>query len=142
MMFYPTTVSLLVRADLQEDLARFVHQKTWPGARLRLAGSVCEHRFSPDHAQHRFTVTASLAQGDHTAELEFLDRQSNQGALVIESMWIQGAPLGITIYQSEYRAWHQPDQTLRGHLYLGWPGVWQYPITAPVTHSMGGVGFE
>lgn len=128
-MKFPTTVSLLTRVDLRD-------KQTLPGAKLQMDGQVCEHRFTKDREQHRFTVTSDLEAGDHQVELQFIDSGETQGGIEIISMYVQGTPIGMDIYQCEYTQW-KTKTTERSHLYMGRPGVWRINIKAP----RGGIGF-
>ena len=128
-MKFPTTVSLLTRVDMRD-------KGVLPSAKLRMGGEVCEHRFTKDREQHRFTVKSDLQAGDHQVELQFIDSDENQGGIEIISMYVQGTPIGMDIYRCEYTQW-KTGTTDRSHLYMGRPGVWRINIKAP----RGGVGF-
>ena len=128
-MKFPTTVSIIVRANI-DDSESFVN------VRLHLADQTHEHRFTKEDQQYRFTVTADLESGDHPLSLEFLDTHNPRAGIEIQSMYVQGAPVGMDIYQCEYT---QQDSgiTEKSHLYMGKPGTWKINIRAP----KGGVGF-
>ena len=128
-MKFPTTVSLLTCVDMRD-------KQTLPGAKLQMNGQVCQHRFTKDREQHRFTVTSDLEAGDHQVELQFIDSDERQGGIEIISMYVQGTPIGMDIYQCEYTQW-KTRTTERSHLYMGRPGVWKINIKAP----RGGIGF-
>ncbi len=128
-MKYPTTVSLTARVDMKDN-------KLLPGVRLQMEGDNDAHRFTKDKEQHRLTVTADLEAGEHDVVLEFIDRSKLQGGIQIISMHVQGAPLGMDIFQCEYTQW-ETGETQKSHLYMGRPGAWKIKVTAP----KGGVGF-
>jgi hypothetical protein len=128
-MKFPTTVSLIVRVDVGDT-------KTLPGAIMQMGDQSYQHKFTQDKEQHKFTVTAELEPGDHPVELSFLDKDETQGSINILAMYVQGAPVGMHIYQCEYTQW-QTGNTERSHLYMGRPGVWKINVKAP----RGGVGF-
>lgn len=125
-----TTVSLMVRADMQDAMQGFIHNKSLPGLRMSLGDQHTQHQFTEHQERHRFTITASLVTGPHDLTLEFLSESTTQGAVEVMDLWIQGAPMGMRIYQGEYTAFGSA-QTYHGHVYMGWPGRWRYTLHAP-----------
>jgi len=128
-MKFPTTVSIVVRANIKDSQSSATVQ-------LQLADQINQHRFTKEDQQHRLTVTADLEAGNHPVSLEFLDKGNPQAGVEIQSMYVQGAPVGMHIYQCEYT---QQDSgiTEKSHLYMGKPGTWKINVRAP----RGGVGF-
>ena len=124
-----TTISLTARADMQDPVTGFLQRKSLPGARVRLGDQQAEHRFTRSGEEHRFTVTAHLHTPDPTVSLEFLDDSEAQGAIEITALRINGWPMGLGIYRCEYTPNGSGD-TLRSHLYLGWPGTWRLRLVA------------
>ena len=135
-MEYPTTITVTIRVDMQEPLAGFVTNKSYPTARLRVGDQHSEHRFTRHDEQHRLSVTQHLAMGEHEVIVEFMESAGAQGAMQIESMHVDGSPLGMMIYQGEYRPFHT-DDVLRSHTYMGWPGRWQITVRTPIHEHMG-----
>lgn len=129
-MTHATTVSLIARADMQDAMQGFIHNKTLPSIRLSLGDQQTEHQFTENQEQHRFTVTASLDTGPHDLTLEFLSGSATQGAVEVMDLRIQGAPMGMRIYQCEYTAFGSA-KTHHGHVYMGWPGRWKYTLHVP-----------
>jgi hypothetical protein len=136
-----TTVSLIAMVDMQDPLEGFVRHKRPPGATLSLAGQSTEHQYSQDRETHRFTVTAALEEGEHELAFRFTSRAEGQGALLIKELHVQGAPMGLVMYQGTYHSWTTGER-LPGHLYMGWPGEWTYRVQAPAEHHSGDIGFE
>ena len=132
-MTFPVTISITARLDMQDQLAGFVVNKTFPTARLRVGDQHADHRFTRHKEQHRFTITTDLPAGEHAAVLEYMDRRPAQGAIEIVSVEMDGSPLGLGMYQCEYRPFHD-DEPLRSHLYMGWPGRWSIQVRLP-THE-------
>lgn len=128
-MKFPTTVSIVVRANVEDS-------QSFANVQLQLADQIHQHRFTKDNQQHRLTVTADLEAGDHQLSLEFLDKDNPHVGIEIQSMYVQGAPVGMDIYQCEYTQ-HDSGITEKSHLYMGKPGTWKINIRAP----KGGVGF-
>jgi len=128
-MKFPTTVSIVVRANIKDSQSSATVQ-------LQLADQINQHRFTKEDQQHRLTVTADLEAGNHPVSLEFLDKGNPRAGVEIQSMYVQGAPVGMHIYQCEYT---QQDSgiTEKSHLYMGKPGTWKINVRAP----RGGVGF-
>lgn len=123
-----TTISLTARADMQDEMQGFLHRKSLPGARVRLGDRSIEHRFTRSGEEHRFTITADLkTPHDSTVSLEFMDDSEAQGAIEITALHINGWPMGTGIYRCEYTP-HRSGDTLRSHLYLGWPGTWRLAL--------------
>jgi hypothetical protein len=139
-MSFPTTITVTARTDMQDQFEGFVSNKSLPGARMTLGEQSHEHRFTQSGEEHRFTVTADLERGEHDVVLEFMDVAEAQGAIEILSLYLNGCPMGLDIYQCEYRPFHL-DGALRSHLYMGWPGRWSITIRAPAHENHGGVGF-
>ena len=125
-----TTVSLIARVDMQDAMDGFVHNRSFPELRMSLGDQHSQHRFTENQEQHRFTVSASLVTGPHDLTLEFLSESSQQGAVEVMDLEIQGVPMGMRIYQGEYQPFVS-QQTHHGHLYMGWPGRWRYTLHAP-----------
>lgn len=124
-MSFPTTISLTARVDMQDEVEGFLHNKSLPGARVRLGDQWCEHRFTEPGEEHRFTVTADLDEPDqHEVLLEFVDRVDSQGAIEITALHINGAPMGMRIFQCDYTPYHSGTPS-KSHLYMGWPGTWR-----------------
>jgi|TARA_R110000796_G_scaffold250906_1_gene381170 hypothetical protein len=140
-MVHTTTVTVIAIVDMQDPLEGFVRNKRPPGARLSLAGQSTEHQYSEDQEMHRFTITADLDEGEHKLSFEFTSKDEGQGALLIKELYVQGAPIGLPIYDGTYHSWTTGDNLL-GHLYMGWPGEWRYSIQAPVEQHSGDIGFE
>ena len=128
-MSLPTTVSVTARADMQDEMQGFIHNKSLPGARVRLGDQSTEHRFTRSGEEHRFTVTADLDTPDSTVSLEFMDDSEAQGAIEITALHINGWPMGTGIYRCEYTP-NRSGETLKSHLYLGWPGTWRLALVA------------
>jgi hypothetical protein len=124
---------------MQDQLAGFVTNKQWPAARVRWGDQQQEHRFSHDGEQHRFTMTAQLPRGEHEVILEFMEQEGVQGAMEVLGMEVNGAPMGMAIYQCEYRPFHR--EAMQSHMYMGWPGQWVIKIQEPVNENYGAVGF-
>ena len=139
-MSFLTTITVTARVDMQDQFEGFVSNKSLPGARMTLGEQSHEHRFTQSGEEHRFTVTADLERGEHDVVLEFMDVAEAQGAIEILSLYLNGCPMGLDIYQCEYRPFHL-DGALRSHLYMGWPGRWSMTIRAPAHENHGGVGF-
>ena len=118
---------------MQEQLSGFVSGKTWPGARLRIGSHQVEHRFTRPDETHRFTITADMPAGDNDVVLEFMEQHGAQAALEIVALEQDGSPMGLPLYQCEYRPFHN-DQPMRSCLYMGWPGRWSIKVRAP-THD-------
>ena len=140
-MAHTTTITLIAMADMQEPIKGFVMNKKCPGARLSLGNQYVEHNFTRDKETHRFTVNADLAKGTHELKFEFTNRREDQGALEIKKLHIQGAPIGLPIYEGTYHSWTN-KKNLKGHLYMGWPGTWTYDLEVPVEQHKGDIGFE
>jgi len=140
-MTHMTTVSLIARVDMQEAMQGFIHNKSLPELRMSLGDQHTRHRFTEHQEQHIFTVAASLPTGPHDLTLEFTDRRDAQGAVEVIDLRIQGAPMGMRIYQGEYKAFGS-SQTHNGHVYMGWPGRWRYTLQAPINQSMTDVGLQ
>lgn len=128
-MPYTTTISLTTRVDMQNEIEGFVHRKSMPAVRVTLADQSREHRFSSHGQEHTFTVTAQCDR-EREVRLEFVERSATQGAIEVLSLRVDGAPMGINIYQCEYTPYHS-GETLRSHLYLGWPGLWRLRLPRP-----------
>jgi hypothetical protein len=139
-MSFPTTISITARVDMQDQLEGFVSNKSLPGARVTLGDRSQEHRFTRPGEEHRFTVTAVLERGPHDLSLEFTDASPVQGAIEVLGLHLNGCPMGLEIYQCEYQPFHN-SETLRSHLYMGWPGRWSMTIEVPGHENHGGVGF-
>jgi len=123
----PTTVSVTARADMQDEMQGFLLNKSLPGARVRLGDQWQEHQFTRSGEEHRFTITTDLDTPQGTVSLEFMDDSEAQGAIEITSLHVNGWPMGISIYQCEYTP-NRSGETLKSHLYLGWPGKWQLTL--------------
>jgi hypothetical protein len=128
---YDTTVSVIARVDMQDEMQNFVSRKSWPSVRLRLGDGSMEHRFSRHGEEHRFTVNACLTGGEHDVVLEFTEKDVHQGAVEILSLTVQGCPIGPPIYQCRYTT-YEKGETLHSHLYLGIPGEWRWTLQVPV----------
>jgi hypothetical protein len=84
-------------------------------------------------------VTAKVEPNEAELRLEFMDRRAGQAAMEIVSVHVNGAPMGLHIYQCEYTP-YDTGETLRSHLYLGWPGTWRLRLDSwGMRHS--GFGF-
>jgi hypothetical protein len=140
-MSHTTTVSVIAIVDMQDPVQGFVMNKQSPGARLSLGDKSVEHNFTKDKETHRFTVSADLSKGEHELRFEFASRHEGQGALEIKELYIQGAPIGLPIYEGTYHSWTN-GRNFKGHLYMGWPGVWRYNLTVPMEQHNGDIGFE
>jgi len=127
-MTTPTTITLTARADMQEPLAGFVHRKRLPRVRVTLADKCVEHQFREPAVPHRFTVTAMIDPEGEDVVLEFMDTESTQAAVEIRSLHVNGAPMGMSIYQCEYMP-HHTGEVMRSHMYLGWPGRWRLRLS-------------
>jgi len=124
-----TTVSLTVRTDLG-------HKTILPGVRLRLGDQTSEHRFTEDNEHHKLTVTSELDAGDRWVSLEYMDDHDQQGGVEVLSMFLQGDPIGMKMYQCEYTQW-STGETKKSHTYMDKPGIWRINVG---THG-GSVGF-
>lgn len=140
-MTHVTTISLNARVDMQDEMQNFVSHKSLPTVRVRLGDHVSEHKFSHTGEQHKFTVTARLARGEHDLVLEFAEKGGPQGAIEIVSLRVHGYPIGMAIYQCRYTP-YETGETLRSHLYLGWPGEWRLALQVPVQESRLQVGIQ
>ena len=127
-MTTPTTITLTARADMQEPLAGFVHRKALPRVRVRVADQCVEHQFREAQRPHRFTVTADIDPDGEDVTLDFVDPEATQAAVEIQSLHVNGAPMGMAIYQCEYTP-HHTGEAMRSHLYLGWPGRWRLRLS-------------
>lgn len=139
-MRYATTVSLVVMADMQDDLQSFVSHKPLPEIRVTLGDQGETHQFSHTGETHRFTVTAELPRGRHDLKLEYTKDAETQGAVEILSVSVQGHPMGLHIYQCLYEPRNSAEK-MKGHLYLGHPGRWSMTVPVPSHERIGGVGF-
>jgi hypothetical protein len=135
MKTFTTTVSVTVRADLQDS-----SDKALPGARMNFAEHWDQHLFRSDGECHTFRVTASTPHGSHQLTLEFIDDSEGQGALEVLSVSVQGNPIGLDLFRCEYRPYNT-SEIMKSHLYMGWPGKWTLPLDVPVHEKMGGIGF-
>lgn len=140
-MTHMTTVTLIARVDMQDAMQGFIHNKSLPGLRMSLGDQQTQHQFTQHQEQHRFTVTASLHTGPHDLTLEFLSGSATQGAVEVLDLEVQGAPMGMRIYQCEYRPFGS-SQTHHGHVYMGWPGRWKYTLHAPTQLRDTDVGLQ
>lgn len=119
-----TTISITAKVDMQDQFDGFVFNKSLPAARVTLADQWCEHRFTRPDEEHRFTVTANLQDTDqHEVRLEFVDHAEVQGAIEILGVHLNGAPLGMGIYQCTYMS-YRSSTLFKSHLYMGYPGTW------------------
>jgi len=139
-MPYATTVSMVVMADMQDDLQSFVSHKPLPEIRVTLGDQGETHQFSQTGETHQFTVTAQLPRGQHDLNLEYTKDAETQGAVEILSVSVQGWPMGLRIYQCLYEPRNSANK-MKSHLYLGHPGRWSMSIPVPSHERIGGVGF-
>ena len=132
-MMIPTTITVTVRVDMQDQLEGFVANKSYPTARLRVADQHITHRFNGPDERHSLRITASMEPGEHAIHLEHTDTEGTQGAIEVLSVAVDGSPMGLAIYQCEYMPFHT-GEVLRSHTYMGWPGRWTIRVRVP-THD-------
>ena len=132
----PTTITAVVRVDMQDPLAGFVANKSYPQARLRVGDIHSEHRFTQHGEQHRLSVTQDMPAGEHEVIVEFTEHGGSQGAIQVVSLEVDGSPIGLPIYQCEYQPFHN-DERHRSHLYMGWPGRWRITVRTPTHDHIG-----
>lgn len=130
-MHTPTTITVTVRVDMQDQLASFVSNKSYPAARLSVGDAHSEHRFTQHGERHRLRVTQDLPAGEHEVTVEFTEHEGVQGAMEIVAVELDGSPLGMTLYQCVYTPFHN-NERLESHLYMGWPGQWSIKVRTPV----------
>lgn len=138
-MYSPTTISVVIRVDMQDPLAGFVANKSYPRARLRVGDQHSEHRFTQHGEQHRLSVTQDMPAGEHEVIVEFTEHGGSQGAIQVVSVEVDGSPMGLPIYQCEYQPFHN-DERHRSHLYMGWPGRWRITVRTPTHDHIGTMG--
>lgn len=138
-MQYATTVSIVVVADMQDDLQSFVSHKPLPEIRVTFGDQRETHQFSHTGETHQFTVTSQLPRGQHDLILEHT-KVYPQGAVEILSVSVQGYPMGLHIYQCLFEPRNSAEK-IKSHLYLGLPGRWSMSVPVPSHERIGGVGF-
>lgn len=136
-MTHSTTVSLTARADMQEP----THNKSFPEIQVSLGDQHTKHQFTKHAEQHRFTIVASLDTGPHDLTLEFMSDAAAQSAIEVTGLEIHGVPMGMRIYQCRYTAFGS-EKIHHGHLYMGWPGRWEYTLQAPTRLGDADVGLQ
>jgi hypothetical protein len=135
-MTIPTTITVTVRVDMQDQLAGFVTNKAYPAARLRVADQHITHRFTRPDEQHSFRITVAIDPGEHEIHLEYTETEGILGAIEVLSVEVDGSPIGPDIYECEYRPFNT-SKPRKLHTYMEWPGRWTIRVRTPAHRHMG-----
>ena len=132
-MMYNTVISLLARADSNASQA-------WPQARMRLHNQEVQHQFDSAQPEHRFTIHCSLAPGRYLLEFGHTDATPDPGALRVTQLRLQGADVGMAIYQGWVQL-YDSDTPQHSQQTIAQSGRWCYELKIPLEHNHRGVGF-